>query len=1017
MGMRHLLFCVGTVLAMSAAAARADGPGPLLPLEWVLPPHAEILARSLQPFELGLRMDLYLSLPEAAQREVDETFVESVVRSALEDAVDRGQPVQGVIPWVATRDGGWVPLPALLPRITPPPAKASESLIGNSPTRAGRRPGLLSGKVVYVSAGHGWTWTPTLARWATQRGNTNSIVEDFVSVETINAYLVHYLENAGATVFTVRERDFNPNLVIVDDGGVQGGGLYRESGAWRDSTIAGFGTGQTPYRGTTNPFSLGKNRIIQTVNQNASAEAVYIPEIPEDGYYQVYASWSTDAGAPRSTDAHYVIRHGGGETHLRVNQQRHGSTWYPLGQWYFYAGQDELTGSVTLMNDTAGVGGQWVSADAIRFGAGLGDAGRGTAASGPKGLTSGRPRWEENARYHSQFNGAPSSVYAYTSDERNDDVGSRPRYAAWQNETGEDSVYVAWHTNAPNPARGTVTYIYGPNPPNGGYDFTGVAGSDRLARLMHDEIVADIRAEFEPNWQDRGVKTAYFGEVNKSHNPEMPAVLVEVAFHDTEADAAFLRNPRFRQVVARSYYQGIVRYFAEKAGVPAVFSPEPPLRLVAKGLGATRARLSWLATPRDTAGGDLATGYRVYRSHDGRAFDDGVDVGPGTSWIAEDMTPGVPSYFKVTATNAGGESPAGPVVAVSTGCGGETRALLVHGFYRNDQGLAPVEDLSEYGLGTVMHVIPDKMNRLDILSAHGAVLAAAGIIFDSAEATAVEAGDVALDGYALVDWALGEESTVDETFSRAEQTLVSAWLGAGRTLIVSGAELGWDLVARGDATDKAFFEALGVTYIADDAETYTLVVPGVGNLTIDDGTRGMFDVNTPDVLAAQPGASVVLRYGGGGDRAAGVRYESPARGFVAITFGIPIEAIGPASGRDAFFVNLLGDVAIDRVPVDGCGQNNPEPGPEVAPESPPDAVATDTNVGSDVGPDDAAGDDAASAEPVGGAKVLGVQREARATILPSNPGCGSGDSTGIGAALAGLLWLLMRLRPAVARRG
>ena len=38
---------------------------------------------------------------------------------------------------------------------------------------------------------------------------------------------------------------------------------------------------------------------------------------------------------------------------------------------------------------------------------------------------------------------------------RDDDVGARSRYAAWDHEDGEDAVYVAWHTNAPDPGVGT----------------------------------------------------------------------------------------------------------------------------------------------------------------------------------------------------------------------------------------------------------------------------------------------------------------------------------------------------------------------------------------------------------------------------------------------------------------------------------------------------------------------------------------------------------------------------------
>ncbi len=989
-----------------APAASAHGPDPLLPLEWVLPPGAEIVARRLEPAELGLRRDLYLTLPRAELAAVDEVFVESVVRSALEDEADDGLPVTGVIPWVATDDRGWVPLPALLPPITPPPTKPAEALAASAPTRGGRRPGFLSGKTVYVSAGHGWTWTPTLARWATQRGNTHGIVEDFVSVETINAYLVHYLEKAGATVFTVRERDFNTSMAIVDnDGG--GDGAYAETGAWQADGVAGFRPGEEPYRGTTNPFGLGTTRVAPTTSGAPTAEARFTPDIPTSGMYQVYASWSVDPSKPRAPDAHFVIRHAGGEAHVRVDQRRHGGTWYPLGQWYFEAGRDDLVGAVVLMNDSSGGAGAWVSADAVRFGGGVGDAGRGTEASGPKGLTSGRPRWEENARYHSQFNGAPSSVYAYTSDERNDDVGARPRYAAWQNEVGEDAVYVAWHTNAPNPARGTVTYIYGPNPPNGNYDFTGVAGSDRLARLLHDEIIADIKSGFDPAWRDRGVKTAYFGEVNKNHNPEMPAVLVEVAFHDTEADALYLRDPDFRKTVARSYYQGIAKYFAERDRLTVKLLPEPPVRVKVLGTSRSTARVSWAPPAADAAGGDAPASYRVYRSLDGRAFDDGVAASGSLHHDLTGLEPGVPVYVRVTAVNDGGESFASPVVGVSTGCAGAAPALIVHGFYRHDEGLAPRSELSAYGLGTLIRLLPDQMNRLDAVGPHGSMIAAAGIAFDSAEATALDAGDLALGSYRLVDWVLGEESTADETLSSAEQQRLTAWMSEGKVLIISGAELGWDLVARGTPEDQLFMASLGATYVADDAETYTLIIPGGGQLQLDDGTRGMFDVNTPDVLEPLAGGSVILRYGGVGTRAAGVRRTDPVSGTDVLTFGVPLEAVGPDAARDDFVAGLLASADLERVPASGCTgvEPGPEPQPEVAPEG-----AGDVSGGEDAGP---TGDAVAPGADAGGASSSGARRVSRftATEVPGGCAAGGGQLPGLGLVAMGLLaWRRRRAR-------
>jgi hypothetical protein len=74
--------------------------------------------------------------------------------------------------------------------------------------------GSLSGKVVYLNGGHGWTWGGS--SWATQRGNNNSMVEDFGTQDQIT-YYAQYLLTAGATVVPTRPIGHQTNEVIVDN--------------------------------------------------------------------------------------------------------------------------------------------------------------------------------------------------------------------------------------------------------------------------------------------------------------------------------------------------------------------------------------------------------------------------------------------------------------------------------------------------------------------------------------------------------------------------------------------------------------------------------------------------------------------------------------------------------------------------------------------------------------------------------------------------------------------------------
>ncbi|TNF27833.1 MAG: N-acetylmuramoyl-L-alanine amidase [Deltaproteobacteria bacterium] len=1031
--MRRTGFWVALATVLVGAPALAGAPA-----DGRLPDGAAVLAEALD----GARLDVYLDLPAAflsrdgAPGTLTEAWLEAWQRDAFarRTLLDQDDRVRSVVPWVVDpRDpgAGWVELATLLPPITPPPTRLNELPAGPArplsavvPADApGPRQGALSGKVVYVSAGHGFVWTDTITRWATQRGNTNDIVEDLVSAEAIDQYLVTYLRNAGATVFTARERDMNPHMVIVDadEGGtttLDGAGAYSESGTGWQNADAGFLGGLAPYQGNVNPFTAGTTRAVAAVPGSPTAWATWVPSVPADGWYRVYVSYSQ--GGDRVSDAHYVVRHPGGETSFRVNQQRHGGTWMDLGRFWFEAGQSETRGAVVLYNDSASAG--LVVADAVRLGGGMGDFDRGTGTGLTDGPTSGRPRFEECSRYNVQFSGAPASVYTYAGNDRSDDVSSRSRYAAWQNESGEDAVYVAWHTNAPNPGRGTSTYVYGPNAPDGTYNFTGVAGSDDLAEAIHDELVADIRADFDASWQDRGIYSAYFGEINPGHNPEMPSALVEVGFHDTPADAALIAQPRFRQVAARAFYQGIVKYFAQRDGLSVRLLPEPPERVRAVGVAPTQARVSWAPGPVGGGGGDAATSYVVYRSADGRGWDNGTAVSGATELVVDGMAPGVPAYFRVSAVNAGGESLPSVVVGVSTSCAsGPSPALIVYGFYRLDSSSCPRDDLSAWGLGSPIRDRQDEVNRYDYVVDHAGGFVAAGVPFDSVEATAVEAGDFSLAPYTTIDWILGEESTVDTTFSAAEQQLVSAWLdgGSGRVLVTSGAELLWDLEEKGSAEDIAFaHERLGAGYGADTASTWgvvpTGVLAGLPALTIDDGTLGTFRVFYADVLTPQGGATSILDYDTG-EAGAGLWYAGA--GWTAVTFGVPLEALYPASARAELIAAVLEEAGVAAIPDSGCGGG----GDDVGPPTDTDAGSTDTTSSDTVAADTVAADtvtfpDVLVGDVTDGTSVQPPYREVRSEQHKTGGGC-AGGSTPTAWLLAALaLAFALRRRGALGRR-
>jgi N-acetylmuramoyl-L-alanine amidase len=764
-----------------------------------------------------------------------------------------------------------------------------------------RPPGTLTGKTVYLSAGHGFTWLN--GAWITQRTNNHGIVEDLLSAEAVDQYLAEYLRRMGAYVVTIRESDLQTEKVIVDDADAVATGV-----TFTGSTDVGYGGFSGALTGETNPFATGTARQLVT-HAEPTGELTYAAAIPKDGFYAVYVSYRQ--GMSKAPDAHFVVRHAAGESHFRVDQRRHGSTWVRLGRYYFAAGGQA---EVAVMDDSSAAG-TVVSVDAVRFGGGMAVHDRG-------GGTSPRPQWEMAGRYNAQLSGAPAAVWhMYTNDQQSDAV-SRPRFSAWDHEDGEDAIYLAWHTNAPSPGRGTESYTYGSSPPPGPLsNFSGTPGSIALQAAVHGELVDDLKALWDPTWRDRGMFTAYFAEVNPNHNDEMPATLVEIGFHDTAAEAAAMAQPRFRKIATRALAHGIARYFAGADSRTLVLPPETPIRVVFRGHNDGTATLSWLPGVHDAGSGDPATAYRVYLSTDGHAFE-------GEQLQLTGLEPGQTVFAQVTATNAGGESFPGPVVGVRLPVREQVPMLVVQGFDSLEpEQLVPM-DLSAHGLGTVKRMILPRMNDFSYVARHGRAIASQDVAFDTATADAIDGDDVDLAAYAAVDWLTGRQ--IGPLFTAAARTQLAAYAASGGRLLVSGTDVAARLSA-GDAADQAFLTGtLHATLVADDAAAI-LVTAGdapfaeLAPFLLTDQSGLIYDLVRPDRLGAGSGASAVLAYDPAGQGAAAVAFgdEAGARGVV---LGFPFESVAGDDARAEVMGRIVDFLGVARVePPDPIDPVDPPP--------------------------------------------------------------------------------------------
>jgi hypothetical protein len=776
-----------------------------------------------------------------------------------------------------------------------PPKPAAKGLV-----TVGTQPkGGLSGKIIYTHGGHGITAdNKGNGRWTWQRGPGHEMIEDLGNYDQM-AFLVDYLFRAGATIAPQRPVGHQTNEVVLDNTDDE----VKFVGDWEDgaSSIYFGKAGSVPYRQAH-------------TSKTETAYARYTPKLPEAGFYPVYA-W-TSSGGDRATDQLYRVHHPGGDTEVKVNHRRVGNGPVYLGTYYFDDGTDGYV-DVSNRSETAD---SVVVADMIRFGNGIGDLDRGGGVSGLSREDEAGLYWVMWHVKHAQ--GIDESDYRVTDVDRQATISLSPRYAAFMNRESDgrlkDRVFVSFHSNAGSgKARGVLGLLNGNNDPTTATP-NQLLLAKSLAQKVNDDLVAQ-KGEFEHDWYDRGDKTTLdrddieFGEINNKYiKNEFDATIVEVAFHDNELDAELMRDPKVRDAIARATYQGLLNYFrkVDDNETSATRLPTNVTGLHVESGQDGEAKISWVSPAMNSYLGDAATSYRVYASTNGYGFDGGTNVegGKTTNLTVKGLDPKTVYYFKVSAVNEGGESPASEVVAVLPS-GGPKQVLVVNGFDRIDRTMDPKQPVGKNG-ETVDRVRPRQSNSRDyvVQVATAVEEAAAGMHVESTSNEAVISGAVDLTKYHAVIWILGQESTQDRTFDEVEQKLVEKFVAGGGNLFLSGSEIGWDL-EHGDHGRTFLHDTLKCRFEADDADTYEVngtadgIFADLAKLTFDDGTL-FYDVAKPDVLSPTEGAKAALKYAKSGGAAAIQNAAAGGRGNVVV-LGFPFETITSAADRAAVMKRVL----------------------------------------------------------------------------------------------------------------
>lgn len=640
----------------------------------------------------------YAGDPQWFRTELKRLFPEEYSGYSLGRIYSKKQsPDQFVVPRL-----GFNGKPSDTPRRTEDPErKAIVTEIGSNVYSKG-----LDGRHIALWQSHGRFYDINSEKWSWQRPPLFQTIEDLFTQSFILPYLAPMLENAGAYLLFPRERDIQRNEVVADNDegcGARGSAVYKETGKWSDAG-KGFADLLEYYKDFENPFRMGTARQADCVASGKKnvAEITWTPDIPERGEYAVYVSYKT---LENSTEAAcYQVNHMGGSSRFVVNQKMGGSTWIYLGTFEFDEGDG---GNVILSNvtpegykhDSKAV----VTADAVRFGGGMGNIARSGKMCEPD--VSGLARSLEGARYWLQWAGVPAEVYSPTEgkNDYNDDYMSRGDWVTWisggsdMNPKQKDGLGIpvdlslGFHSDAgvtPNDSIIGTLAIYtlrseGTDKlPNGESRY----GSREYTDMVQSQITNDLRHKFEPQWSRRWIWDRGYRE---SRTPSSPAMLLELLSHQNFADMKYGLDPEFRFTTARAIYKGMLKYMSNRYGCQYVVQPLPVSALGVSFSDSGKAEITWIPTEDEIEPTATSKGFILYTRIDDGGFDNGVVikdfVNNGTGYSTTvDIRPGHIYSFKVTAYNEGGESMSSEIVSIGLPAGGNTdkKVLIVNNFDR-----------------------------------------------------------------------------------------------------------------------------------------------------------------------------------------------------------------------------------------------------------------------------------------------------------------------------------------------
>lgn len=728
----------------------------------------------------------------------------------------------------------------------------------------------LDGKHIALWGGHGFYYDQVKGKWKWQRPRLLGTVEDLNTADFTINYVLPTLENAGAYVFMPRERDINSKEYIIDND--KSHSLYHEWGKWQDGSQKGFAHKHDVYYDCINPFEEGTYRWCKSTKGEATASVTWNIPVEENGRYAVYVAYKIVKKG--STDARYTVYHAGGASEYSVNQTMGGSTWVYLGSFDMERGGDNR---VVLTNQSSHTG-QYITADGIKVGGGMGnvarkpchkprkatryasEANRKTKSKAKRekkphikeSQVSGMPRYAEGARYWLQWAGIPDDVYADTGgdDDYREDLRVRPYWVDYlcggskvlPNNDGLNipiDMTLALHTNAGRNMEGSLGIIYTGNNKYNKINYHNSLTRKKV-RNLHNYVLGSIERDIKDNlvadWRIHELKNAKYAETKFL---ETPTLLLEFMSHQDFNDMRWGLDPRFRLLMSRAIYKGVLRYLT---GNDCVIQPLPVDHMSMQWSGLNKVTLTWKPVTDRLEKSATPTGYKVYTRKGEYGWDSGTIVKEPHCDIALDED--VIYSFYVTAINEGGESLPSEVLTAHRSSLSLESVMIINAFdrisapeiiddstsnkkgfrYDFDSGVPyrysltytgeqknfdyiPIaeDDPDEPRFGASNSDYEGKVvagNTFDYPYIHGECLARLGYSFLSTSDEALTQSTIDRNTFPYVDVILGKERAVIfgndssrydyEPLTKELTSILTAYCQSGGHLLISGAYIGYD---------------------------------------------------------------------------------------------------------------------------------------------------------------------------------------------------------------------------------